>query len=109
MTHEQFTGALLPKVNGTWNLHKHLPEDMDFYVLLSSVIGIAGSPCQGNYSAGNTYQDAIAHYRRSKGMAACSIDVGMMLGVGYIAEQGGKGRVHDNAKAWSFLGLIIII
>lgn len=52
MTHEQYIGAVRPKVQGTWNLHQYLPKDMDFFVLLSSSAGIAGSRGQGNYSAG---------------------------------------------------------
>ncbi|KAG8623558.1 hypothetical protein KVT40_008534 [Elsinoe batatas] len=105
MTHSQFNAAIRPKVHGSWNLHAHLPEDMDFFVLLSSLVGIAGSRGQGNYAAGNTYQDALAHYRRSKGLAACCIDVGMILGVGFLAEDSTDDRVHDNVRGWSFLGI----
>lgn len=105
MTRNQFYGSIMPKVHGSWNLHKHLPKDMDFYILLSSSVGIAGSRSQGNYSAGNSYQDALAHYRRNKGLAACSIDVGMVLGVGFLAEDTTKTRVHDNVKSWNFLGI----
>lgn len=94
----------MPKVHGSWNLHKHLPKDMDFYVLLSSSAGIAGSPGQCNYSAGNAFQDALAHYRRSKGLAACSIDTGIVLGVGFLAEDTTDTRVHDNIRSWRFLG-----
>lgn len=56
MTHQQFVGATQPKVQGSWNLHKHLPQDMDFYVLLSSSAGVAGSRGQGNYSAGEFFK-----------------------------------------------------
>nr|WHN38866.1 polyketide synthase 5 [Elsinoe perseae] len=105
MTHAQFTNAIRPKVHGSWNLHAQLPQDLDFFVLLSSSVGIAGSRGQGNYSAGNAYQDALAHYRRGKGLKACSIDVGMILGVGFLAEETTDDRVHGNVKSWSFLGI----
>ena len=52
MTHEQFQGVISPKVQGSWNLHHLLPKDMDFFILLSSSAGIAGSRGQGNYAAG---------------------------------------------------------
>ena len=52
MTHEQYMAAVRPKVQGSWNLHNHLPKDMDFFVLLSSSAGVAGSRGQGNYAAG---------------------------------------------------------
>ncbi|RHZ54247.1 uncharacterized protein CDV56_107115 [Aspergillus thermomutatus] len=104
MTQQQFMGAVRPKVQGSWNLHKYLPRDMDFYVLLSSSVGIAGSRGQGNYSAGNSFQDALAHYRQLHGQHGVSIDVGMVLGVGFLADNT-EERVHDNTKTWSFIGI----
>lgn len=107
MSREQFLGTTRGKVHGTWNLHKHLPSDMDFFVLLSSSVGIAGSRAQCNYSAGNSFQDALAHHRRSSqpSQPACSIDVGMVLGVGFLAEETTDGRVHENTSGWSFIGI----
>jgi acyl carrier protein len=54
--------------------------------MLSSLAGIIGSVSQANYAAGNTYQDALAHYRRSKGLPALSINLGIIRGLGYVAE-----------------------
>ncbi|OBR04783.1 Beta-ketoacyl synthase domain-containing protein [Colletotrichum higginsianum IMI 349063] len=105
MTRDQFLGATQCKVQGSWHLHEHLPRDMDFFVLLSSSVGIAGSRAQGNYSAGNAYQDALAHHRRGRGLPACSIDVGMVLGVGFLAEETTGDRVHENTRSWSFIGI----
>ncbi|KAI1253816.1 putative secondary metabolism biosynthetic enzyme [Eutypa lata] len=105
MTRQQFFDATRPKVQGSWYLHQHLPRDMDFFILLSSSVGIAGSRGQGNYSAGNTYEDALAHHRRGLGLPACSIDLGMVLGVGFLAEESTENRVHDNVKSWNFLGI----
>lgn len=86
MAHEQWEGALAPKVHGTWNLHKHLPADMDFFVMLSSVAGLVGNRGQSNYAAGNTFQDALAVYRRSKGLAASCLDLCNIMSVGFVAE-----------------------
>lgn len=86
MAHEQWEGCLAPKVQGTWNLHKHLPTDMDFFVMLSSVAGLVGNRGQSNYAAGNTFQDALAVYRRSKGMAASCLDLCNIMSVGFVAE-----------------------
>jgi len=52
MTHDQYVGAIRPKVQGSWNLHENLPKNLDFFVLLSSSAGIAGSRGQANYAAG---------------------------------------------------------
>lgn len=62
---------------------------MDFFVLLSSCAGIIGNTGQSNYSAANTYQDAFARYRSSLGEKTVSIDVGVVLGEGYVAENEG--------------------
>jgi hypothetical protein len=92
MTSEAMSAALRPKVNGSWNLHTLLPKDMDFFVMLSSSAGIVGARGQGNYSAGNAYQDALANYRFSRNLPAASIDLGMMLGVGYVAESSSEAN-----------------
>ena len=86
MDHAQFRAATKPKVQGSWNLHTCLPRDMDFFVLLSSVVGLVGNRGQANYSAGNTYQDALAAHRVSLGLPATSLNIGTLLTVGYFAE-----------------------
>lgn len=40
-----------------------------------------------NIFAGNTYQDALAHYRHAQGLKATSINLGLVLGVGITAER----------------------
>lgn len=78
--------AIRPKVQGSWNLHKALPQGLDFFIMLSSAVGIFGNPGQSNYSAGNTFQDALARYRVERGEKAVAIDLGMILGEGFVAE-----------------------
>lgn len=86
MSHEDFQAAIHPKVQGSWNLHLQLPRDIDFYILLSSAGGVIGTRGQSNYAAGNTYQDALAQYRVSRGLKCCALDLGMVLAVGFAAE-----------------------
>ncbi|KAE9965587.1 hypothetical protein BLS_007521 [Venturia inaequalis] len=86
MSHADFTAALAPKVAGSWNLHSLLPTTLDFFILLASGSGIVGNPGQANYAAGNTYQDALARYRTANGLKATSLDLGMILSVGFVAE-----------------------
>lgn len=86
MTHQKWTESTQPKIRGTWNLHEALPKDMDFFIMLSSVSGIIGNPAQGNYTAGNTYQDGLALYRRRHGLPATALAVGAVMDVGAFAD-----------------------
>ena len=85
MSLEDYKTVMLPKVNGTWNLHKSLPADMDFFIMESSVSGIVGNATQAAYAAGNTFLDAFCSYRNSLGMPATTIDLGAIADVGYLA------------------------
>lgn len=86
MSYHQWLAATRPKVQGSWNLHELLPDTLDFFIMLSSLAGIIGSVSQANYAAGNTYQDALAYYRRSNGLPAQSLNLGIIGGLGYVAE-----------------------
>ena len=86
MTYEDWAISTRSKVAGSWNLHKILPFELDFFVLLSSVNGIFGGRAQANYAAGNTFKDALAHYRIAHGQKAVSIDLGLMVTAGVVAE-----------------------
>lgn len=83
---EHWQMNLRPKVQGSWNLHEQLPTDMDFFVMLSSIVGLVGHRSQAGSAAGNTYQDALAHHRRASGLPAVSINLGAILDVGSVAE-----------------------
>ena len=102
MTVQDFRDALQPKVQRTWNLHKHLPKGMDFFVILSSVGGVFGNRSQSNYAAGNTYQDALARHRVSLGEKCISIDLGMILSIGFAAE---RPELLDLLKAAGYQGI----
>ena len=102
MTYDQWIEALRPKVQGTWNLHQAslsepcAKEGLDFFVMLASISGFVGNRGQANYAAGNSYQDALARYRRSLGLAATSVNLGLMQDIGLIAERGGQSNLNDD-------------
>nr|XP_001396949.2 polyketide synthase [Aspergillus niger CBS 513.88] len=87
MSLAEWQAVLDPKIAGTWNLHHHLPADMDFFVILSSLGGMIGSRGQSQYNAAATFQDAFARHRWAHGQKCISIDVGLLTSVGYVAEQ----------------------
>lgn len=86
MTFEDWSLAVNPKVKGTWNLHHMLPKGMDFFVMLSSVMGILGTGSLAGYNAGNTFEDAFASYRISLGERAVTFDLGTVPDEGYLAD-----------------------
>ncbi|KAF2865597.1 hypothetical protein BDV95DRAFT_652025 [Massariosphaeria phaeospora] len=89
MTIEDWTAAIRPKVDGSWNLHTMLPKSMDFFILLSSHSGLLGTHGQSNYAAGNVFQDELARHRVSRGERAMSINLGSMSSIGYVANNNG--------------------
>ncbi|TDZ15955.1 Highly reducing polyketide synthase gloL [Colletotrichum orbiculare MAFF 240422] len=86
MTLPQWQAATSPKIRGTWNLHRVLPADMDFFALFGSVCGVHGFPGQANYAAANTFLDSFAQYRRGLGLACSVLDLGGVEDVGYVSR-----------------------
>lgn len=112
MTFADWTTSTRSKVATSQTLHDLLPHDLDFFIMLSSVAGIAGSPGQANYAAGNTFQDALARHRRALGLKATAIDLGVMGEVGIVAENAAYARGKEAAadlatiKEAEFLALL---
>src|SRR6185295_15249043 len=80
--------VMAPKVAGAWNLHALTAgRTLDFFVLFSSVTSLLGSPGQANYAAGNAFLDALAAYRRARGLTALAIDWGPWSEVGLAAAR----------------------
>ncbi|KAF4898987.1 Highly reducing polyketide synthase [Colletotrichum fructicola] len=103
MTLDDYHTAIHAKFHGTWNLHRaseQLQHPLDFFTLLSSISGIVGNKGQANYSAGNTFLDAFADYRRALGLQANSVDLGLIQDVGYVAEQEGFEARFDT-RQWT--------
>jgi aryl carrier-like protein len=90
---ERIARVMAPKVAGAWNLHLATgAHELDFFVLFSSVIGVLGAPAQASYAAANAFLDALAHFRRSRGLPALSIDWSGWSEIGMAAEASRHGR-----------------
>ncbi|MEM8779853.1 MAG: SDR family NAD(P)-dependent oxidoreductase, partial [Cyanobacteria bacterium P01_G01_bin.49] len=96
LTWERFAKVMNPKVQGAWNLHT-LTQDkpLDFFVLFSSAASLLGSPGQGNHVAANTFLDTLAHYRRSQGLPALSINWGVWSDIGAAAQRQIEGQMKS--------------
>ena len=74
---ERIASVMHAKALSAWHMHQltqRLP--LDFFVLFSSVSGIIGNARQANYSAANTFLDALAAKRRSAGLPGTSVNWG---------------------------------
>ena len=87
MDSERFRRVMAPKIDGVWHLHTATcDQPLDFFVLFSSIASMMGSPGQSNYCAANAFLDTFAHYRRSLGLPALSINWGAWAEVGMAAR-----------------------
>jgi Putative dehydrogenase domain of multifunctional non-ribosomal peptide synthetases and related enzymes len=87
MTPNDYESVILPKVSGSWNLHQcTLQTELDFFVILSSAVGVVGNPGQSNYAAASAFQDALSCHRVSMGLPSVTIDLGVVQGAGFVFE-----------------------
>ncbi|WP_442906186.1 type I polyketide synthase [Kitasatospora sp. NBC_00458] len=83
-----FAAVIGAKVAGAANLDAiFAEEDLDAFVLFSSVAGVWGSGDHGAYSAANAHLDALAEQRRARGLTATSVAWGMWDAV-HVLENG---------------------
>lgn len=83
---EDWQTTVKAKVEGTWNLHRAAPQDLDFLFVTGSISGSFGMPGQANYAAGNTYLTAFTQHRQALGLPASVLHVGLMEDIGYLAQ-----------------------
>lgn len=95
MTLDQMVRVTRPKVEGSVHLERLFRGDgddntmnppLDFFVFFSSYSSVTGWQGQANYAAANLFMGALAEQRRLRGLAASVINIGPVLGVGYIAQ-----------------------
>jgi acyl transferase domain-containing protein/acyl carrier protein len=105
MTSRELDELLRVKLIGGWALHEALrDEPVDFFVLYSSLAALMRSPRMAGYAAANAALDALAAYRRARGLSALSIGWGVWGEVGMAAEyerESGRPFARDGMSAFS--------
>lgn len=104
MAVEDMMKVLRPKMDGSIFLDKMFSDgSLDFLVFFSSMTGITGNPGQANYSAANQFMASLAAQRRKRGLAASVINVGAIIGVGYVTRevsQAGQDNLIKGGFMW---------
>ena len=81
--------VLGPKIDGTNNLDQVFHDDeLDFFILFSSSACVIGNSGQTNYAAANGYLNSLSRQRRRRGLAASTLDIGRVAGIGYVETAG---------------------
>jgi acyl transferase domain-containing protein/NADPH:quinone reductase-like Zn-dependent oxidoreductase/surfactin synthase thioesterase subunit len=91
----RFERVFGPKAQGAWNLHEATlaaGANLDFFVMLSSISSVLGFYGQVNYVAANFFQDALAHYRRQRGLPGTAVNLGVM------GQYAGLSRTVNDAQ-----------
>ncbi|KAK8054881.1 polyketide synthase [Apiospora rasikravindrae] len=88
-----WSAALEAKVTGSWSLHELLPTALDFFVMMSSIAGVAGRVSLAGYNAGNVYGDNLAHFRTLQGEHGVSINLGAVADQEYLVT-------HSDRRTW---------
>ncbi|KAB2100109.1 Hybrid PKS-NRPS synthetase [Alternaria gaisen] len=95
-----FNRVVEPKVVGSMILDKIFHDvDLDFFIMFSSISCIVGNRGQSSYSAANLAETTIASGRRSRGLSASTLALGMVVGVGYVARANlATEAIKDNVR-----------
>ena len=92
---------LRPKVQGTSNLDEVFgASNLDFFVALSSLASVYGNAGQSIYHAANLFMASLVEKKRTKLQCASIIDIGMIVDVGYVANnQRANGNIEQHLRS----------
>ncbi len=90
---QQLDNVFVPKAMGAWWLHTHTRQDeLDFFVMYSSIATVLHNPGQSDYTAANAFLNALAELRRQQGLPALSVcwpawrEIGIAVAYGAVDE-----------------------
>ncbi|KUI60190.1 Polyketide synthase-nonribosomal peptide synthetase [Cytospora mali] len=91
MSFQQLTDVTRPKVEGSIYLDRiFYEENLDFFVLTSSITSVMGNWGQAHYAAANCFLCSLAAQRRKRGLRAAAVNTGTIVGAGYMERESSK-------------------
>lgn len=91
---ERFRTALAPKAFGAYHLDRLTVDDeLDFFIVSSSVSALFGSPGQSNYATANALLDGLVAERRSKGLPATGVNFGPWAQGGMASSEAATANI----------------
>ncbi len=110
MNDDRFNKVLKPKVDGSKILHNLTKDDdLDIFVMFSSLSSLIGHLGQANYIVANTILDAMAYKRRSQGLPATTINLGILGQSGVIARDSDLNKMVSESGIRSFTNEEVLI
>ncbi len=76
------------KLEGAWNLHRATRKiaGLDFFFCISSISSVWGGMGQGHYASANAFIDGLVAFRRSLGLPATSVNLGLWADSGMAGD-----------------------
>ncbi|WPZ32678.1 SDR family NAD(P)-dependent oxidoreductase [Thalassobaculum sp. OXR-137] len=103
---DRIAAVMGPKVLGAWALHRlTATHPVRHFVLLSSASGLLGNPGQAAYGGANSFLDALALVRRSRGLTAQSVSWSAWSDASADARLAGRLAEHGLAPIVEDRGL----
>ncbi|MGH3969496.1 MAG: SDR family NAD(P)-dependent oxidoreductase, partial [Mycobacterium sp.] len=91
---ERFRTTLAPKAFGAYHLHRLTKnDDLDFFILYSSLSSVLGSPGQANYSTANVLLDGLIAERRARGLPATGVNFGPWAKGGMASSEAARANL----------------
>ncbi len=104
MDWNRFSAVTAPKVQGSWLLHHAtLNDELDHFVLFSSILSLIGSPGQSNYTAANAFLDALTEHRRAAGLPAVTLNWGPWAETGLATVSGRRGEAIWKSRGTRYI------
>ena len=93
-TLERFRTTLAPKAFGAYHLDRLTKkDDLDFFIVYSSVSSVLGPPGQANYATANALLDGLVAERKAQGLPATGVNFGPWAKGGMASSEAARANL----------------